>query len=59
MTWASALIANNISVAVGDSDTMRAFPQYETIRGDLRRFRVPCAACGRGTVGVDETVERD
>jgi hypothetical protein len=28
-------------------------------REDLRRYRVPCAHCGRGTVGVDEVVEGD
>lgn len=26
-------------------------------RDDLRRYRVPCARCGTGTVGVDEVVE--
>jgi hypothetical protein len=26
-------------------------------RDDLRRFRIPCAACGRGTVGIEETAE--
>jgi len=26
-------------------------------RDDLRRFRIPCAACGRGSVGIDETAE--
>jgi phage terminase large subunit GpA-like protein len=28
-------------------------------RDDLRRFRIPCAACGRGTVGIEETAEAD
>src|SRR5262249_30743594 len=27
------------------------------VRDDLRRFRIPCARCGRGTVGVEETRE--
>ncbi len=26
-------------------------------RDDLHRFRIPCAACGRGTVGVEEVAE--
>ena len=26
-------------------------------REDLRRFRIPCAACGRGTIGIEETAE--
>ena len=26
-------------------------------RADLRRFRLPCARCGRGTIGVDEVRE--
>jgi hypothetical protein len=26
-------------------------------REDLRHFRIPCAACGRGAVGVEETAE--
>jgi hypothetical protein len=26
-------------------------------RHDLRRFRLPCARCGRGSVGVDEVRE--
>jgi hypothetical protein len=26
-------------------------------RDDLKRFRIPCAACGRGSVGIVETAE--
>jgi hypothetical protein len=26
-------------------------------RKDLRRFRLPCARCGQGTIGVDEVLE--
>jgi hypothetical protein len=29
------------------------------VREDLRRFRIPCASCGRGTIGVEETAEID
>ncbi len=28
-------------------------------REDLRRFRIPCVACGRGTLGIEETAEVD
>jgi hypothetical protein len=29
------------------------------VREDLCRFRIPCASCGRGTIGVEETAEID
>ena len=28
-------------------------------RADLRHFRIPCAACGNGSVGVEETAETE
>jgi len=56
---ADATDAAKAAVERGEPQAARGAIAPALARGDLRRFRVPCAACGRGTVGVDETVERD
>ncbi len=45
--------------AIAASDPTRALSALAPLleRADLRHFRIPCAHCGRGSVGVDEVAE--
>jgi hypothetical protein len=59
---AAGAIAEGIArarAAVGAGDPERAMAALAplTERADLRHFRIPCAHCGRGSVGVDEVAE--
>jgi tetratricopeptide (TPR) repeat protein len=46
--------------AARDGDPRRAIAALATLlsRDDLRHYRVPCRACGRGTIGVDAVEDR-
>jgi hypothetical protein len=41
----------------GDPAAARAALAPVLARMDLRRYRIPCAACARGSLGLDETLE--
>jgi hypothetical protein len=54
---AGALAAARAAMDTGDPVEARHDIAAAFAREDLRRFRIPCAACGRGTVGIEETTE--
>jgi hypothetical protein len=56
---ARALAAARAAMDTGDPVEARHDIAAAFARDDLRRFRIPCAACGRGTVGIEETAEAD
>jgi hypothetical protein len=55
---AAPLASAIAAVSAGDAHAARAALDTLCARDDLRRYRVPCVHCGRGTIGVvsfDET----
>jgi len=52
-----AVAAARSAMDMGDPVEARHDIHDAFARDDLRRFRIPCAACGRGSVGIDETAE--
>ena len=52
-----ALAAARSAMDMGDPVEARHDIADAFARDDLRRFRIPCAACGRGSIGIDETAE--
>ena len=52
-----AVAAARTAMDLGDPVEARHDIHDALMREDLRRFRIPCAACGKGTVGVEETSE--
>lgn len=56
---ADALRAAAAAVASGTPEHARAHVAALLARDDVRRYRIPCAACGRGTVGVDRVDDAD
>lgn len=51
--------AREVSNAVGAGDPAAALAALDRLMGreDLRRYRMPCGHCGRGTIGVDQAGE--
>ncbi len=54
---ARALAAARSAMDMGDPVEARHDIAEAFGRDDLKRFRIPCAACGRGSVGIEETAE--
>lgn len=54
---ARAVTASRSAVEEADPFGARRALAAALARGDLRRFRIPCAACARGTVGVEGVEE--
>ncbi len=54
---AAALATARSAMDLGDPVEARRAIAPALAREELRRFRIPCAACGRGTVGIEETAE--
>jgi len=54
---ATALGAALRAIAASEPARARAALADALARADLRRFRIPCVRCGRGTVGVGEVLE--
>jgi tetratricopeptide (TPR) repeat protein len=52
-----AVAAARTAMDMGDPVEARHDNHDAFARDDLRRFRIPCAACGRGTIGIEETAE--
>jgi hypothetical protein len=52
-----ALAAARSAMDTGDPVEARHNLAEAFARDDLRRFRIPCAACGRGAIGIEETTE--
>ncbi len=52
-----AVAAARAAMDMGDPVEARHTIAEAFAREDLRRFRIPCARCGRGSIGVDETFE--
>ncbi len=52
-----AVAAARSAMDMGDPVEARHTLAEAFTREDLRRFRIPCAACGRGTLGIEETAE--
>jgi tetratricopeptide (TPR) repeat protein len=52
-----AVAAARSAMDMGDPVEARHDIHDAFARDDLRRFRIPCAACGRGSVGIEETAE--
>jgi hypothetical protein len=52
-----AVAAARSAMDMGDPVEARHDIHDAFARDDLRRFRIPCAACGRGSIGIDETAE--
>jgi len=55
--FAAALSGARAAIQVGAPDAALGALAPLIAREDLTRYRIPCRACGRGTVGVDEFVE--
>jgi tetratricopeptide (TPR) repeat protein len=53
VTLATPLAAAVTAVEAGDAHAARVALDALCARDDLRRYRVPCANCGRGTIGVE------
>ncbi len=53
----SAVAAARSAVDMGEPVEARHHIAAAFARDDLRRFRIPCAACGRGAIGIEETAE--
>jgi hypothetical protein len=56
---ARAVAAGRSAADLGDPVEARHALLGALAREDLRRFRIPCAACGRGSVGVEEAAEAE
>lgn len=56
---ASAVATARAAMAMGEPLEARHTLAEAFTRDDLRRFRIPCAACGRGAVGIEEVAEGD
>jgi len=54
----SALIEASAAARDGDPGRASAALALLLSRDDLRHYRVPCQACGRGTIGVDAVEDR-
>lgn len=54
-----AVAAARAAMDMGDPVEARHTVAAAFERDDLRRFRIPCVRCGRGAIGIDETVETD
>lgn len=52
-----AVAAARSAMDMGDPVEARHALAEAFAREDLRRFRIPCGACGRGTLGIEETAE--
>jgi len=52
---ANAVTAARAEFVAGDPAAARRALAGALARTDLRRFRIPCARCGRGSIGVEET----
>jgi tetratricopeptide (TPR) repeat protein len=52
-----AVAAARSAMDMGDPVEARHDIHDAFARDDLRRFRIPCAACGRGSIGIEETAE--
>jgi len=52
-----ALAAARDAVSASEPSRARHAIASALARQDLRRFRIPCARCGRGSIGVDEAQE--
>lgn len=53
----AAVAAARAAMDMGDPVDARHTLAEAFARDDLKRFRIPCASCGRGAIGIDETVE--
>lgn len=53
----AAVAAARAAMDMGDPVEARHTLAEAFARDDLRRFRIPCATCGRGAIGIDETLE--
>ena len=53
-----AVAAARSAMDLGDPVEARHNIAEAFARSDLRRFRIPCAACGRGAIGIEETAEQ-
>jgi len=51
------LVLARAAIDAGEPERARAALARSLARADLQRFRLPCARCGRGTIGVDEVLE--
>lgn len=54
-----AVAAARTAMDMGDPVEARHDIAEAFAREDLRRFRIPCAACGRGAIGIEETSDRE
>lgn len=54
---AGALERAGSAIESGHPDAARAIVEALLARADLSRYRIPCAACGRGAIGVVEVEE--
>ncbi len=52
-----AVAAARLATNMGDPVEARHDIHDAFARADLRRFRIPCAACGRGSIGIEDTAE--
>jgi len=52
-----AVAAARSAMDMGDPVEARHDIHDAFARDDLRRFRIPCATCGIGTIGIEETAE--
>lgn len=53
----AAVAAARAAMDMGDPVDARHSLAEAFAREDLKRFRIPCASCCRGAIGIDETVE--
>lgn len=56
---AREVVEARTAMDMGDPGEARHALAAALAREDLRRFRIPCATCGEGTIGVEETIDRD
>jgi hypothetical protein len=54
---ASAVAAATTAIDAGEPEVARRAIAGALAREDLRRFRVPCARCDRGSIGIEEVRE--
>ena len=54
---AQAVAGARTAMDLGDPVEARHDIHDAFAREDLRHFRIPCAACGRGSIGIEETSE--
>ena len=54
-----AVVESRTAMDMGDPGEARHAIAPAFARADLRRFRIPCASCGRGTIGIEELLDTE